>query len=240
MRVNTLIKPALVALLMLSTAFAMGACADESAGKDREIKLSIQDGQLDLDPAVVEVSQGDSVTLRLTSDEQGTFHLHGYGLKAGVGPGEAGTVEFAANAIGDFPMTLHAGVEPEGPEAEREGIDVEESGALFRSISLGSERSFSFEVSQELEGMTIPYYNHLKRSRRGSIEVRADGELSGTVEIEIVGLGAFDPDVVSVKPGSTLVWTNYTEDRQMVSSGLVPVVADKEEELTLGSLKVQP
>ena len=58
---------------------------------------------------MIKVKQNDRVTFRITSDQGGIVHLHGYNLKAAVGPdkGEEGTLAFTATATGAYTFTLH-------------------------------------------------------------------------------------------------------------------------------------
>ena len=54
-----------------------------------------------------------------------------------------------------------------------------------------------------------------------------------------MGKGAFDPDEATIKPGTKVTWTNYTKDRQMVSSGDVPKVVDTEADIKLLTISVE-
>src|SRR5215831_16577790 len=56
---------------------------------------------------VVRVKQGDQVTLKWTTDETTTVHLHGYNIKKEIKPGEATLFTFKAHATGRFPITSH-------------------------------------------------------------------------------------------------------------------------------------
>ena len=62
-------------------------------------------------------TQGDQVVLNIIkSDEEGIFHLHGYGLATRVGLEKSGTIEFEANATGNFEMAFH----PHGSEIKHD------------------------------------------------------------------------------------------------------------------------
>ena len=106
--------------VIMAAALTLSACGGDSEPQDREFDLRIEDGKLDLDPAVIKVSQGDSVTLRIDADEHGTFHLHGYDIEIEVGPDSTAVMDITASATGNFPITFHAN-DGGGHEAEGEG-----------------------------------------------------------------------------------------------------------------------
>ena len=81
----------------------------------RVIELTIRAGTLAPDQRVIRVRQGDAVTLRWTSDQALTLHLHGYDIEQRLSPGTPGTMSFAARATGRFAIEVHAG--PGGREA---------------------------------------------------------------------------------------------------------------------------
>ncbi len=47
----------------------------------RVIDLTLRDGRLPEDRRVVQIRQGDRVTLRWSTDRRVTFHVHGYDLE---------------------------------------------------------------------------------------------------------------------------------------------------------------
>ncbi len=101
-------------------------------------------------------------------------------------------------------------------------VDVEGHGALFVSPGLNHEDTFSFEPGHDMEGLTIPYHNHLDHDMTGSITVTHDAQASGTVEIEIHDK-MYLPAEITVQPGTRIVWTNHTSSPQSVTSGGVPM-----------------
>jgi FtsP/CotA-like multicopper oxidase with cupredoxin domain len=56
---------------------------------------------------VIRVTQGDTVVLRWTVDEEVELHLHGYDVEANAAPGAPATMRFEARATGRFPVTSH-------------------------------------------------------------------------------------------------------------------------------------
>jgi FtsP/CotA-like multicopper oxidase with cupredoxin domain len=55
----------------------------------------------------VRVKQGDTVTLRWTTDEAVGLHLHGYDIEQVIKPGAPVELAFKAHATGRFPITAH-------------------------------------------------------------------------------------------------------------------------------------
>ena len=104
-------------LLFLAASFAIAACGNGET-KAITFNLEIEDGSLKQDEPVLRAEQGDEVTISITSDENLSFHLHGYDVEREVGPGAPVSFEFTANATGSFPFTIHIGP----------GIDAEDNG----------------------------------------------------------------------------------------------------------------
>ena len=100
-------------------------------------------------------------------------------------------------------------------------MDVEEHGAIFGSLALAPGETFSFEVTHELEHLTIPYHSHENHDIAGTITVSDAAELSGMVMIEIHD-DAVHPVDITVKPGATLMWNNHASGPQTATSGLAP------------------
>jgi hypothetical protein len=99
-------------------AFAQGASAGEPAGaRSAEVgtpsvradvfDLTIKGGKLRSGPEVLQVHQGERVTLNIRSDSRDELHLHGYDLHAQLGPGETASLQFIADRTGRFGMELH-------------------------------------------------------------------------------------------------------------------------------------
>ncbi len=236
MALHPFIRMAIVPALLV-TALVASACGS-SGPEARQFDLEIREGKLALDPAVVRVNQGDSVTLRFRTDQAGAVHIHGYDIEQSVTPGQTASVQLTANATGRFTMTFHPGGE-DGLEAH---------GALFDSPVLESNQTFSYQVGHDLEGKTFPYHNHMGHEFTGTITVSNDASLSGSVQIQILEDGSFQPVEVSVQPGTVLVWLNTSARRQRVTAGELPTGESggmhqgmhQEEEVTLGTLEVYP
>jgi len=80
----------------------------------RVIDLPLHEGVLPKHLRVMRVQQGDDVTLRWTTNQAVTIHLHGYDIERRLNPGATITMSFRARASGRFPITVHG----PGKEAE--------------------------------------------------------------------------------------------------------------------------
>jgi hypothetical protein len=79
-------------------------CGDEAV----TLRTTLADGTLD--PANLDVCSGQHITLVVTVQQEGIFHLHGYDEEAPeteVHPGATLTLDFAA-VPGQFPIELHS------------------------------------------------------------------------------------------------------------------------------------
>jgi hypothetical protein len=56
---------------------------------------------------LLKLTQGDRVTLSVTSDRQDSLHLHGYDLKLAVQPNVAASLSFVADRTGRFSFESH-------------------------------------------------------------------------------------------------------------------------------------
>jgi heme/copper-type cytochrome/quinol oxidase subunit 2 len=80
--------------------------ASESTGaQEQTFDLAIQNGTMT--PAEISVSEGDPVTLRITSDRPLEFHLHGYDLEKEVEANQPAELSFDATMTGRFAIEDH-------------------------------------------------------------------------------------------------------------------------------------
>ena len=118
-------------------------------------------------------------------------------------------------------VTKPAGAEGGAHGDGKKMADVNEHGRIFGSPALAFDQTFSFQVTHELEGLTVPYHSHENHDITGSITVAQDADLSGTVQIVIYDAMLMPADV-TVQPGTTLVWTNRASTPQTATSGIAP------------------
>ena len=69
--------------------------------------MVIEHGAKRSGPDVIQVSVGDTVTLRLLSDHADELHIHGYDLHAHLKAGVPSVLTFKAERSGRFTMELH-------------------------------------------------------------------------------------------------------------------------------------
>ena len=78
-----------------------------SSGEPAERTFDVSITGDEMEPGGVSVTEGDRVTLRLTSEEPVEVHLHGYDLEREVEPGEPAEISFDADLTGRFEIEDH-------------------------------------------------------------------------------------------------------------------------------------
>ena len=71
----------------------LAACGSNTEPQTRIFDLDIAGGSLDGEHRTLRVDHNDEVVLRITSDQQGSFHLHGYNLETTLTPGETAAAD---------------------------------------------------------------------------------------------------------------------------------------------------
>ncbi|MGQ0744439.1 MAG: hypothetical protein ACT4OS_08925 [Acidimicrobiales bacterium] len=74
----------------------------------RTVELSAIGGQAPEGPGLVRVALGEAVRLLVTADTADEVHLHTYDLRAAVGPGQVGQIDFVATIGGRHELELEA------------------------------------------------------------------------------------------------------------------------------------
>ncbi len=88
--------------------FALTVDVFAASAAELAFDLKIERGSVPANMRLIRVKQGDSVTLRFTSDRPVVLHLHGYDIEKKVGPGSIAEMKFSARATGRFPVEVHA------------------------------------------------------------------------------------------------------------------------------------
>ncbi|MFQ5656016.1 MAG: hypothetical protein ACE5G5_00575 [Candidatus Methylomirabilales bacterium] len=111
-----------VFLLALAMVLVSGPFVSESNPEKQIFTLRIHHRKVTGDQSVIRVTRGDMVTLRWTTDEAVTIHLHGYDLEQAVKPGSVTEFTFEAYATGRFPITAHGFGEHPHRKEQKESV----------------------------------------------------------------------------------------------------------------------
>jgi FtsP/CotA-like multicopper oxidase with cupredoxin domain len=100
--------------------------------KGRIVDLKIEHRKVVGTSNVIRVSQGETVNLRWTTDEDTTVHLHGYDIEKQVKTGGPAVFTFKAHATGRFPITAHGfGQHHHG---KKDSPDKDETALLYLEV----------------------------------------------------------------------------------------------------------
>jgi FtsP/CotA-like multicopper oxidase with cupredoxin domain len=81
--------------------------APAAGAAERTFTLVTVEGRAPPAQQVLRVTQGDVVTINLTSNRTGEVHLHGYQKVAKLAPGKGATWKFTAHATGRYRLEWH-------------------------------------------------------------------------------------------------------------------------------------
>ncbi|MEU8278936.1 hypothetical protein ACFYOK_07805 [Microbispora bryophytorum] len=94
----------------VTTEAAAPASTEPAAPADsavKEITVTIAGRKVTPPPGRIEVTQGQTVRITVTSDTADEAHLHGYDKAAELQPGTPASIEFVADQTGLFEMETH-------------------------------------------------------------------------------------------------------------------------------------
>ena len=94
-------------LTMSVPAGGPGQAAQGAPARNDVFELVIKGGKLAQGPAVLQVHQGEQVSLSIKSDSSDELHLHGYDLHVRIKPDETVSLRFTADRTGRFGLELH-------------------------------------------------------------------------------------------------------------------------------------
>ena len=117
-------RKALIFFVLL-TSLTFAACG---SGAPQALEVAVEIGEEKMSPEAVRVKQGDTVTLKISAEEPGEFHLHGYDLEVDVEPAEGADMVFVADATGRFRITFHHQEEGEDHQPSSEGTTEAKDG----------------------------------------------------------------------------------------------------------------
>jgi hypothetical protein len=79
----------------------------EPSVRQEVFEINIQNGRIVSGSTLLQVREGDEITLKIVSDRSDEVHLHGYGLHAYIVPGETAMLAFTATRTGRFGLEMH-------------------------------------------------------------------------------------------------------------------------------------
>ncbi|MFJ7268506.1 hypothetical protein ACIQV3_18005 [Streptomyces sp. NPDC099050] len=79
----------------------------EAERADRTVTLTVRDGKVSPAPGRVEVTRGERVALRVTSDRTDTLHVHGFDKELTLPAGQEATLILTADRTGLFEVETH-------------------------------------------------------------------------------------------------------------------------------------
>ena len=95
----------LVVLVLGGLFLVLRPDTQEGGPRDRHFDVSIEDGEMS--PEEISVHRGDTVTLRVGTDEPTELHVHGYDVEQEVEPDERAKIDFEADLTGRFEIEDH-------------------------------------------------------------------------------------------------------------------------------------
>jgi hypothetical protein len=122
----------------------------ETVGIVKEFDLNIVERKLTLDPPIISAEIGDTVLLRIQSDEELMFHIHEYNHEVMVMPGKIQELSFPATMSGRFEIEIHM-EEHEMDDMEME-IDFSNAKISINSVEVMDNMA---TVNVEIEGIMI-------------------------------------------------------------------------------------
>lgn len=79
----------------------------EAAQADRTVTITVRDGKVTPAPGRVELTRGERVALRVTSDRADTLHVHGFDKELALPAGQEATLVLTADRTGLFEVETH-------------------------------------------------------------------------------------------------------------------------------------
>jgi FtsP/CotA-like multicopper oxidase with cupredoxin domain len=83
------------------------AAPTQAPVREKQISLTIKNGELVSGNQVITLTEGDAVTITVTNDAADELHIHGYDKEVELMKDTPAKVTFTANLTGRFPIELH-------------------------------------------------------------------------------------------------------------------------------------
>lgn len=100
-----------MAAVTLVAVVAVGCTPGDTACDDPAVTLEATVTDTAMDPSALTVCRDQEVTLEVSAETDGVFHVHGYDDQipaVSLEPGEVTVLEFTADTAGQFIIELHA------------------------------------------------------------------------------------------------------------------------------------
>ena len=104
--------------------------------------------------------------------------------------------------------------------------DVLAHGSVFISPRLRRDMSFEYQITEELDGLGIPYHIH-PGDLQGLITVTDTGQRQSDVKSVTITNGGVEPRRISVNVGDTIVWLNRDLQNAILMSGPLSSMTDE-------------
>ena len=105
-----LVVPGMAAVTLIGI-LAAGCVPANDACADPSVTLEVTVTDTEMDPSTLVVCRDQDVTLEVSAETDGVFHVHGYEDQVeavSLEPGEVTVLEFTADTAGQFIIELHA------------------------------------------------------------------------------------------------------------------------------------
>ena len=202
---------ALVALLVGAVVLSVVSAQLALAHEGREVGSYQLDVGFINEPAYEGMLNGVSLTVTRAVSSEGSGDANdadGESMHAG-GDGDASA------GAGD------ADDDADGADADALALefvaDVEAHGAHFHSPTLNQGTTFTFEVTEDLRGLDLPYHIH-PGDFEGLVSVSEDDGDGSEYTVDVTADG-LSQEMVDVGVGDTVVWSNNTNFAASVMSG---------------------
>ena len=101
-------KPLILALYVLAlTTFILSVTAC-STSTPQTINLDVSINNGNMVPNIIVVDHNDTLVMNLSSDQEGTIHIHGYDIKQAVSPKAKSQLILKSHATGKYRIAFHA------------------------------------------------------------------------------------------------------------------------------------
>lgn len=101
-----LLKPRTAPAILPTPANQPSVSPTAEVTQPNTFELVIQGKKLVSGPETIKVTQGEDVTIKITSDEAEEFHVHAYDNSVELEPNKQASLTFTANLSGRFPFEL--------------------------------------------------------------------------------------------------------------------------------------